>query len=175
MPIPALFIPLIFWTGIAAFSSWAVSKIVPFSSRDSEEIQAPIGKVWDQLMDVSSYPRWNEHLVTADGPENPQPGDKFEITSRLLKTKAKTIHLSAVVTDVEKPRLFGLRTKFLAKSVLTVVRRIELEALDEHRTRVTQSIGFTGVLSPGVPFISSESESLEASNQKLKALIEGGQ
>ncbi|WP_253204163.1 hypothetical protein [Corynebacterium glutamicum] len=56
MPFPALLLPLIFWTGIAAVSSWAVSRALPLRADNSIEIDAPVEKVWDFIEETNRVP-----------------------------------------------------------------------------------------------------------------------
>lgn len=172
MPFPALLIPLIFWTAIAAFSSWAVSRALPLRASHTITINAPVEKVWELVSDPQRVAEWNEHIVYA------RPKDKIAAGTRLIM-KAKhpeAPHLNARLRpqiEVFEPNAeVAWKAKIIAPWVLSVSDSTTLHAIDENHTEVTQTMAFSGFLSPGVPFLTSIESIKETSNKKLKALLE---
>jgi Uncharacterized conserved protein len=173
MPFPALLIPLLFWSTLAAFSSWAVSRAVPLASSRSVDINAPLGTVWAYVTDPGRYPEWNDHISLAEGPDELTEGSTLRMRSRHPEERRLTKVFTATVTKREPDVELTWSTKILARWILAVTQSYNLEPLPENKTRLTQQMQFTGSLSPGVPFLTSIATIQETSNEKLRALIEG--
>lgn len=173
MPLPALLIPLLFWTGIAALSSWAVSRALQLSATQSIEIDAPVEEVWDVITDLGRAPEWNDHIILSSAPAGLATGKKLRIRTRHPETQHLRASFRATVTRLEPNQEFTWEAKILFRWLLTATDTITVSALEGDRTKVTQSMSFEGALSPGVPFLTSIGNIQETSNQKLKALVEG--
>ena len=172
MPFPALLLPLIFWTGIAALSSWAVSRALPLRADNSIEIDAPVEKVWDFIEETNRVPEWNEHILYVQAPGEIEQGMKLKMKTRHPETNRLTLKFRPTIEVLRPHRELTWSTKIIARWLLTVTDTIELKPLEDGRTEVDQSMSFSGVLSPGVPFWASISRIKENSNRQLKALIE---
>lgn len=173
MPFPALLIPLLFWTGIAAISSWAVSRALQLSAVRSIEIDAPADEVWDVITDLGRSAEWNDHIILSSAPAGLAEGEKLRMRTRHPETSMLKASFRATITDFIPQQEMTWEAKVLFRWVLTATDTIKLTALEGGRTEVTQSMIFEGTLSPGVPFLASIGQLQEASNLKLKKLIEG--
>lgn len=172
MPIPALLIPLIFWTGIAALSSWAVSRALQLSAERSIEIDASPEDVWEMVTDLERSAEWNDHIVLSSAPAGLIEGKKLRMRTRHPETKHLKASFRATITTLTPHREFTWEARILARWLLTATDTIRLDPLEGNRTQVTQSMMFEGVLSPGVPFLTSIGNIQEVSNLKLRELVE---
>lgn len=172
MPFPALLIPLLFWTGIAALSSWAVSRALPLSASSSIEIDAPVEEVWGVITDLGRSTEWNDHIILSSAPAGLVAGERLRMRTRHPETPLLKASFRATITSFTPLEEMTWEAKVLSRWILTATDTIRLTPLEDGRTEVTQSMAFEGVLSPGVPFLASISQLQEASNLKLKRLIE---
>lgn len=172
MPFPALLIPLIFWAGVAALSSWAVSRALPLSASHSIEINAPAEDVWDMITDLGRAPEWNEHIILSSAPAGLVAGGKLRMRTRHPETRHLRASFRSTIITLIPNREMTWEAKILARWILTARDTIALTPLGENRTKVTQTMSFKGTLSPGVPFLTSIGKIQEASNLKLKELVE---
>lgn len=174
MPFPALLIPLIFWTGISALSSWAVSRALQLSAARSIEIAAPVDEVWDVVTDLGRSTEWNDHIILSSAPAGLVEGEKLRMRTQHPETSLLKASFRATITRFIPQEEMTWEAKILFRWALTATDTIKLTPLPGGRTEVTQTMIFEGVLSPGVPFLASIGQLQEASNLKLKQLVEGG-
>lgn len=172
MPFPALLIPLIFWTAIAALSSWAVSRALPLRASNTIEINAPAAKVWELISNPQRASEWNEHIVYARPKEKVAAGSRVIMKAKHPEAPHLSARLRPRIEIFEPNRELSWTAKIIAPWVLAVTDTTTLHEIDENRTEVTQTMGFSGFLSPGVPFLTSIEKLKESSNKKLKALLE---
>ncbi|ALC05677.1 hypothetical protein CDES_06245 [Corynebacterium deserti GIMN1.010] len=173
MPFPALLLPLIFWTAIAALSSWAVSRALPLRANNSIVIDAPAEKVWDVVTDLDRLSEWNEHIIYVRANGEIAQGMRVKMKTQHPESSKLTATFRPVVSVFRPEREVTWSAKIIAKWLLAVTDTTELEPLEDGRTKVHQEMHFSGVLSPGVPFLASISRLKENSNLKLKELVEG--
>lgn len=172
MPFPALLIPLIFWTGIAALSSWAVSRALPLSATESEEVDAPADTAWELLSTVERAPEWNDHILAMEAPRGFAEGRKLQMKVRHPEAHRLTGTFRPTVTTLEQPRKVEWSTRVVAGWILRITQTITLEPLADDRCEITQTLAFSGVLSPGVPFLTSIGKVLDTSNGRFRELVE---
>lgn len=172
MPFPALLIPLLFWTAIAALSSWAVSRALPLSATRSEEIDAPAETAWELLTTLERTPEWNEHILAVTAPQGLVEGGKLRMRVRHPEAHRITATLRPTVTGLEPARQLEWSSRIIAGWLLRVTETITLQPLGADRTEITQTLAFSGVLSPGVPFLASISKLLDSSNKQFRELVE---
>lgn len=173
MPFPALLIPLLLWSALAALSSWAVSRAIPLTTSQSVKINAPLDSVWETISDLERYPEWNDHVVETHAPAQLIEGEKFMVKVRHPDSPRLKVTLNPHIASLISEQELTWTTKFWAQWLLTVTQTIRLTAVDDQCTEVTREMRFTGALSPGVPFMISMEKLHKASNQKLKELLEG--
>ena len=109
-------------------------------SSDTVEIDAPVQRAWDILMDVEHYGEWN--------PFTPRVATDFEIGSRVdLSAMIGPVPLKQVerIEDVEPPHLLVWGTKVGHRVLLSARREQRLEALDERRCRYVTTDAFSGL------------------------------
>lgn len=112
-------------------------------SSDAVEIEAPIERVWEILVDVERYGEWN--------PFTPQVETDFGIGSRVdLRVAMGPLKLRQVerIEAVDPPRLLVWSTKMGHPVLLSALREQCLEALGESRCRYVTTDAFAGLLTP---------------------------
>ncbi|WP_173362568.1 SRPBCC domain-containing protein [Corynebacterium efficiens] len=172
MPFPALLIPLIFWAGVAAFSSWAVSRALPLSATRTVRINASVDEVWDLVTDLGRASEWNDHIVHSSAPEGLEEGRKLRMHTHHPETSRLRASFRPTLTVLEPQTEMTWEAKIIARWVLSVTDTIRLSRVEDNLTEVTQTMTFSGMLSPGVPFLTSIEHLQDTSNAKLKALLE---
>lgn len=173
MPFPALLLPLIFWTGIAAMSSWAVSRALPLRASNAIVIDAPAAKVWETIIDLEHIAEWNDHIVYVQATGEAHSGMRILMKTKHPESPRLTAKFRPTVTIFEPSKEISWSTKIVAKWLLSVTDTTELIELEDGKTEVHQSMTFSGALSPGVPFLASISRIKESSNRQLKERVEG--
>ena len=112
-------------------------------SSDIVEIEAPIERVWDILVDVGRYGEWNPFTTRVKTDfEIGSPVDLY-VTLRPLKLKQPER-----VEAVDRPHLLAWGTKMGAGILLSARREQRLERLDERRCRYLTTGALTGLLTP---------------------------
>jgi len=111
------------------------------SASHSATVEAPIEALWPRLADIQSWPRWlsapyASESVTLAAPPPPKPGTELVLKGRL------SYRLFARVTDWQDERLLAFevyRSEYPSDRLFfqRAVIAIELEKVDETRTRVT--------------------------------------
>ena len=112
-------------------------------SSDTVEIEAPIQRVWDILVDVERYGEWN--------PFTPRVKTDFEIGSPVdLYVTLGPVKLKQLerIEAVSRPHLLAWSKKTGVRVLLSALREQRLERLDEKRCSYLTTDAFTGLLAP---------------------------
>ena len=133
-------------------------------------ISAPPEKVWNILTDFNRWSEWNTTVTKASGES--ALGAKLNITMSDGKGNDAQTY-TAVITQLEAPKLLHWRAKLLAEFLFTNEKIVELEAT-EQGTKVVHRETFKGLMvklfwsrmENGVPPI------LNAMNEALKKTAE---
>ncbi|OPY26881.1 MAG: Polyketide cyclase / dehydrase and lipid transport [Methanobacterium sp. PtaU1.Bin242] len=72
----------------------------PVIARGEIEIQADPDTIWDVLIDINNWPRWNPDIKSASLEGAVAEGSKF-------RWKARSISITSIFQEVDKPRLLG--------------------------------------------------------------------
>ena len=112
-------------------------------SSDPVEIDAPIERVWDILVDVERYGEWNPFTTRAE--TNFEIGSPVDLYVTLGPLKLKQPER---IEAVEPPHLLVWNTKVGARFLVAARREQRLEALSETRCRYLTTDAFTGLLTP---------------------------
>lgn len=137
--------------------------------RTEIEIEAPAGRVWAVLADLSSYPDWNPFIIRARG--ELREGGKLAVTIRPPGTKARTFR--PTVTSCLPGRKLVWLGRLGIPGIFDGEHIHELQPLDEGRTVYVQREVFSGVLPPLTPrVLEATKEGFRAMNAALKARAE---
>lgn len=112
-------------------------------SSDTVEIEAPIERAWDILMDVERYGEWNP--FTARVKTDFEIGSPVHLYATLGPVKLKQTER---IEAVRRPHLLVWSTKIGARALLFAWREQRLERLDERRCRYVTTDAFSGLLTP---------------------------
>lgn len=131
------------------------------------EIDRPPSAVWDVLTDFDAYEEWNPYLTVRRGTPNEGSAIEVQVSPEARHTRTET----GKVTEAE----IGERLRFdavaLYRFIYASARVIDLEALDEDRTRLRNRAEYRGVLAPLVAGEDLE-EDLESMNRALADRVE---
>ena len=117
-------------------------------SSDTVEIEAPIERVWEILVDVERYGDWNPFTTRVE--TNFEIGSPVDLYVTLGPLKLKQ---PETIVAVDRPHLLVWRTKVGARVLLSARREQRLEALGETRCRYLTTDAFKGLLTPLVVFL----------------------
>ncbi len=108
------------------------------------EIDAPIQKVWEILVDLPNYSAWNKFIPRAVG--EPKVGEKL----KLFVCPPGLMHreFEVEVTSIVQPLEFSWLGKFLMNGLLDGHHFLVLESISPNRTRLIQKEDFSGWLVP---------------------------
>jgi hypothetical protein len=134
----------------------------------SIDIDATPQQVWEVVADLDGYASWNPFMIRGRG--RFAVGERLEIT---MRPGDRTMTFRPTVLEAEPRR----RVRWLGRLVLPRVfdgeHVLELEALEDGRTRFTQHERFRGVLVPLLGRMLGETEAaFAAMNAALKAIVE---
>ncbi|WP_439028026.1 SRPBCC family protein [Haloarchaeobius sp. DT45] len=132
------------------------------------DINAPADVVWTVLTDFERYAEWNPFITDARG--RVVEGEDIEI--RLDTPGGRSVRLEPTVLAVTENELLQWRGQYLAPRLFDGTHTVELEALDESRTRVVQREEFTGTATDQVFGATSFRDGLDAMNRALKERTE---
>lgn len=116
---------------------------MPKCVRAEVDIDAPIDRVWQILVDIDRYGEWNP--FTPDVRSSLAIGDPVELQVRLVGDRL--MRRVEYVTRNE-PYTLGWEMKMGVRFLLYAERCQVLTALDEERTRYVSEDCFTGWLTP---------------------------
>lgn len=134
----------------------------------SIDIDAPIGRVWDIVTDLKSYPIWNPWIIRADGESS--VGSKVAVTIKAPGRK-DTNFVSEVLKVQPNQELH--MSGAVIKGMLRSDHLFKFEVKGESKTRVFQSVAFTGALSPMIGGIARDQQKgLDLMNEALKVRCE---
>ena len=112
-------------------------------SSDTVEIQAPIERAWDILVDVERYGEWNPFTTRVE--TDFEIGSPVDLYVTLGPLKLKQLER---IEAVDRPRLLAWSTKMGGGILLSALREQRLERLDEGRCSYVTTDAFTGILTP---------------------------
>jgi hypothetical protein len=105
------------------------------------DIEAPVRRVWEVLVDWPAYPRWNPWMQHLEG--------ELEVGARLdvrVKLDARTMRFRPRVIALEDGRTYRWLGHLLVPGVFDGEHAFALEALDDGNTRFFHFESFGGVL-----------------------------
>ena len=108
--------------------------------RTQIDINAPVERVYDTLIDFANYPNWNPYHVRVDGV--PQVGQALEITVRRPDGKVidvPAVHIIRLKNNDEIVWGGGIKNVFYGEHVF------KLQPLTRARTRLIHNEDFNGV------------------------------
>ncbi len=112
-------------------------------SSDVVEIEAPIERVWDILVDAERYGEWNPFTTRVETDfEVGSPVDLYVVLGPLKLRQPEWI------VAVERPSLLVWGTQFGHPRLLSARREQRLEATGATRCRYLTTDAFTGLLTP---------------------------
>ena len=106
------------------------------------EIDAPVQAVWAELTAVATYPEWNPFITSFEG--ELVVGSRVEV--RIAPPGGRSMTFRPTLTIVEDERCLEWLGRLLVPGVFDGRHSFRLEDLGRHRTRLTQSEAFNGVL-----------------------------
>ena len=115
---------------------WTISTFV--------EIDAPPSRVWDVLVDLPSYPRWNPFIVEAEG--KVAVGERLSLRMALAGHEPVTIEPHLLVVAPE--RELRWKGRLLIPGLFDGEHAFVFTPLANGRTRVDHTEKFAGLLLP---------------------------
>jgi hypothetical protein len=136
--------------------------------RGSIDIDAPMGRVWQIVTDLKSYPKWNPWITRADGESS--VGSKVAVT--IKAPGRKDTNFVSEVLKVQPNQEIHMSGAVI-KGMLRSDHLFKFEAMGEGKTRVFQSVEFTGAMSPMIGgLVRDQQKGLELMNEALKIRCE---
>ena len=111
--------------------------------RTEVEVAAPPSRLWDVLVDFSSYPAWNPFLVRIDG--FPEVGATLQVHTKPPGRSANSV--AARVLVAKAPAHLRWEGTFLSPLLFSGTHIVELQPSDGG-TRVVNREEFRGILAP---------------------------
>ncbi len=135
-------------------------------------INAPIERVWDTLVDFEAYPDWNPFVRTVRG--ELKEGDYLHIMA--FPPGRPPMRFRTYVEGISRPRELRWGGKFLLSSAFTAEHYFVLEPKGENKTKFLHGELFWGWLVPvfTFSFMRASRRGFVAMNFALKARVEGG-
>ncbi len=133
------------------------------------EIDAPIEVVWQNLMDFSSYPRWNPFIKSLTG--EAQVGKRLAATIQPPSKSPMTFKPVVLVVDVNKE--FRWRGNVLTDGLFAGEHIFQLVALTPTTTKLIHSEKFSGILNKLImrgSTLQASAAGFVAMNEALKKL-----
>ena len=139
------------------------------SISDSVEIEAPPERVWRELADTASYPRWNPFIKRLEG--ELREGAKIDVEIEPPGGRAMTF--KPTVTAMKTGRELRWLGHLLVRGLFDGEHRFEIEDLGGGRSLFTQSERFAGLLvRPFAGTLAKTERGFEAMNRALKERAE---
>lgn len=145
-----------------------------FEIRTVVMIHAPAQRVWQAIIDMRSYAKWNTQLVYLGG--DVAIGKKVQL--RLEAVGAKPYEFQPTIVQLEQPKHFTWLAITGLPCIFDGEHHYELTAQDEKTTIVVNREVYRGVLSiiiRKLPMMKSAPVGFEQMNKELKAYVEGPQ
>jgi len=143
-------------------------------------IDAPIGQVWDAILDIDRYPEWNPFTPKVDCPGGPRVGAPIRLHVRWGNGKAmispeRVVRIDPPATDSDGVvrGVYGYNFGTLA-ATLNLVRSERLQIVEaeaDGRTRYRTRIRLTGLLS-GLTPIAQVQDGFDRQTAALKTYCE---
>lgn len=119
---------------------------------DTVTIHAPVERVWQVLLDLDRYPRWNPFTWQIDTPEAPDRqlrlGTPVDLHVRFAR-RGERVQQERVAV-LEPPFRLGWGMTMGAPFLLRALREQRLEVIDTHVCRYQTWDSFSGLLTPVV-------------------------
>ncbi|PSB03931.1 SRPBCC domain-containing protein [Merismopedia glauca] len=133
-------------------------------------IDAPLHRVWDNLINFSQYPQWNPFLINAKG--EIKVGSQLQITAQPPGFKRMT--MNPTIVKVENCQELRWKGKVIAPGILDGEHIFKLEEVAPHRTKLIQQEFYSGllVLLMAKKLKTNSQKGFELMNQSLKKLSE---
>ena len=106
------------------------------------EIDRRIDEVWEVLIDFQSHHQWNPFIRNISG--DPQVGEKLKV--HIAPSGRRGMNFNPVVTTAKAPSELAWLGKLGVRGLFDGAHRFSLKAIDQRRTRLTQSEEFSGLL-----------------------------
>ena len=106
------------------------------------EIAAPVGAVWTELADVASYAEWNPFITEFDGELTVGARPAVQIAP----PGARPMTFRPTITEVAEDERLEWVGRVLLPGIFDGRHSFVLEAIGDHRTRLTQTEHFSGLL-----------------------------
>jgi hypothetical protein len=118
--------------------------LLRWTIRTSVEIDAPVSRVWDVLVDLPAYPEWNPFIVQARG--KVAVGETLSLRMALPGRSPVTIEPRLLV--VEPERELRWKGRLLLPGLFDGEHAFVFTPLENGRTRLDHSERFGGILLP---------------------------
>jgi hypothetical protein len=132
--------------------------------RREVEIDAPVRRVWDVLVDFDAYPDWNPFIRTIEGACEPGA----QLTVRIEPPGARGMTFKPTLLRVEPARELAWLGRVLVRGVFDGEHTFTIEQLEGGRSRLVQSERFTGLL---VPVFAKTLQATEAGFDAMNAAL----
>lgn len=134
------------------------------------EIQAPVGKIWEILIDIEKYPEWNPFIKSVNSKF--AEGEKFTASLHQPGSKPMTFKPKCIKLEHEKElRWLG---HFFIPGLFDGEHIFELHSLENGNTKFIQREDMKGLLVPLFwKMVNTKTrKGFEMMNEKLKELAE---
>ncbi len=128
-------------------------------------IDAPLSKVWNILMDHSSYPSWNPFLLSISG--STQVGETISVSFH--QENKKPMVFKPVVLKNETNSEFRWLGHLFVKGLFDGEHYFKLESISDNQTRFIHGENFTGLMA-GVILKMIGDSTLKGFNNMNKAI-----
>lgn len=112
--------------------------------RTNIDINAPVHKVWEVLMDFESHRNWNPFITKIKGVA--KKGEPLSIMTAL--PNGKVFSFSPIVTTVEENKKFFWQGKVVLRGLFDAEHCFELIPMKNNKTRLEHYESFSGLLLP---------------------------
>lgn len=133
------------------------------------EIAAPVETVWAELTAVASYAEWNPFITKFDG--GLTVGARPEV--QIAPPGARPMSFRPTITKVSEGERLEWVGRVLMPGIFDGRHSFQLEAIGDHRTRLTQAEEFSGLLVSLTGGMLAKTQSgFEAMNDALRVRAE---
>ncbi len=152
----------------------AALSLTRFEINEAIKINAPVEKVWQTIVDLSSHSEWNSQLEYLGG--DLRPGGRLHL--KLSVADAQPYEFKPTISRWNENEQFAWLQRTGLPRVFDGEHFFELEKLDENTTRVTNREEYRGVLSllmKSLPMMKSAPAGFQKMNAELKKYVEDTQ